>query len=38
VSGLPKIAEGLAARGYSEQAIQGIMGENLLRVVRSVIG
>ena len=38
VSGLPKIAEGLAARGYSEQVIKGIMGENLLRVVRSVIG
>jgi membrane dipeptidase len=38
VSGLPRIAEALAARGYSEQAIKGIMGENLLRVVRSVIG
>ena len=38
VSGLPRIAGELAARGYSEQAIKGIMGENLLRVVRSVIG
>ncbi len=38
VSGLPKIAEALTARGYSEQVIKGIMGENLLRVVRSVIG
>ena len=37
VSGLPKIAEGLAARGYSEQVIKGIMGENLLRTIRSVI-
>ena len=31
VSQLPKVAEELAARGYSESAIQGIMGENLLR-------
>lgn len=38
VSQLPKVAEELAARGYSESAIQGIMGENLLRAVRSVIG
>ena len=38
VSGLPRIAEELAARGYSESAIRGIMGENMLRAVRSVIG
>lgn len=38
VSQLPKVAEELAARGYSESAIQGIMGENLLRAVASVIG
>ncbi len=38
VSQLPKVAEELAARGYSESAIQGIMGENLLRAVGRVIG
>jgi len=38
VSQLPRIAEELAARGYSEPAIRGIMGENLLRAVRCVIG
>lgn len=38
VSTLPKIAQGLAGRGYSDEEIRGIMGGNLLRVVRSVIG
>lgn len=33
---LPKVADALIARGYSEQAISKIFGENLLRVLRAV--
>ncbi|NLS45627.1 MAG: membrane dipeptidase [Firmicutes bacterium] len=38
VSKLPRIADKLAAQGYSDKDIKGIMGENMLRVVKSVIG
>jgi membrane dipeptidase len=34
VADLPKITEALVARGYSEQDIRKILGENLLRVFR----
>ncbi|MCR4425795.1 MAG: dipeptidase [Firmicutes bacterium] len=34
----PAVAGELAHRGYSDEEISGIMGENLLRVVGSVIG
>ncbi len=33
---LPKIAEALEKRGYSEASIRGVLGENLLRVMRQV--
>jgi membrane dipeptidase len=35
---LPKITEGLVARGYSEEAIRGILGGNWLRVLEAVTG
>lgn len=38
VSHMPALARELARRGYSEAAVRGIMGENLLRVVEGVIG
>ena len=38
VSRMPAIIDELARRGYSDAAIQSIMGENLLRVVEGVIG
>ena len=38
VSHMPALIDELARRGYSDAAVQGIMGENLLRVVESVIG
>lgn len=34
----PNITEGLVARGYSEADIRKILGENLLRVYREIIG
>jgi membrane dipeptidase len=34
VADLPKIGEALAARGYDEKDIRGILGENWLRVLR----
>ncbi len=33
---LPKIAEALAHRGYTEQQLRGVLGSNLLRVMRLV--
>jgi membrane dipeptidase len=36
VADLPKITEALVAKGYSEQDIKKILGENLLRVFRDV--
>jgi membrane dipeptidase len=38
VSKLPAITAGLLKRGYSEQDIKKIMGGNVLRVMREVIG
>lgn len=34
----PKLAEGLVQRGYSDDAIEKILGENFLRVFRAVRG
>jgi membrane dipeptidase len=34
----PEITAGLVRRGYSETAIRQILGENLLRVYRQVVG
>lgn len=36
VSTYPKITQGLLDRGYTEEQIQGILGENLLRVMQKV--
>lgn len=36
VSGYPNLIEGLLGRGYSEEDIQKLLGENLLRVWRQV--
>ena len=33
---LPKIAEALSRRGYDEESVRGVMGENLLRVFEGV--
>ncbi len=33
---LPKVSQALARRGYSEPQVRGIMGENLLRMMRRV--
>jgi len=38
VSKMPAITAGLVERGYSDAAIQKILGENLLRVFRKVVG
>jgi membrane dipeptidase len=38
VSHMPVLIDELVRRGYSDAAVRGIMGENLLRVVESVIG
>ena len=38
ISKLPALTAALLERGYSEQDIQKIMGENFLRVIRSVVG
>ena len=37
VSDLPRLAEVLLARGYGEEAIRGILGENMLRVLSRVL-
>ena len=34
----PRIVEGLIRRGYSDQDIKKIIGENALRIVQKVIG
>ncbi|MDI6870843.1 MAG: dipeptidase [Bacillota bacterium] len=36
VSRLPALTRGLLERGHSEEAIRGILGENLLRIFRAV--
>ncbi|MGH7621395.1 MAG: membrane dipeptidase, partial [Gemmatimonadaceae bacterium] len=36
VTDLPKIVDGLLARGYSEQAIKQILGGNMMRVMEQV--
>ncbi|MFN3333739.1 MAG: membrane dipeptidase [Caldilinea sp.] len=33
---MPQVAEGLLKRGYSEQAVQKILGQNWLRVLEQV--
>ncbi|MCH8272859.1 MAG: membrane dipeptidase, partial [Candidatus Marinimicrobia bacterium] len=38
VRDLPKITQALFNRGYSEQDVKKILGENLLRVFRKVVG
>ena len=38
VRDLPKITQALLIRGYSKQDIKKILGENLLRVFRRVVG
>lgn len=38
VTHLPNLAKGLVARGYSDEEVQGILGENWLRVFRSAWG
>lgn len=35
-SKLPNLTKGLVARGYSDSEIQGILGENFLRVIKKV--
>lgn len=37
VTGLARITEGLAARGYSDQDIRKVLGENFLRVYKEVL-
>jgi membrane dipeptidase len=34
----PRITEGLVQRGYSEEEIRKILGENFLRVLTATIG
>jgi membrane dipeptidase len=38
ISKLPHVTEALVRRGYSDSAVRAILGENLLRVYREVIG
>ena len=38
VTELPRIVDGLLARGYSEQAVKQILGGNMLRVMAQVFG
>jgi membrane dipeptidase len=38
VSKMPALTTALLKRGYTEQDIRKIMGENFLRVVRIVVG
>ncbi|MBT9258324.1 MAG: dipeptidase [Clostridiales bacterium] len=38
VSFLPRFTEGLLARGYSEDVVKMVLGENFLRVFREVLG
>ena len=38
VADLPRVTAGLAARGYPDEAIAGILGENWLRVMSAVVG
>ena len=38
VRGIPNITRGLLARGFSESTIRSILGENALRVFRTVFG
>ena len=37
-SKVPRVAQALLARGYSEADIRKILGQNFLRVFRAVIG
>ncbi len=37
VSGLPKITEGLSARGYTDQEIRQVLGRNFVRVYKEVL-
>ena len=37
IADLPKLAEALAARGYSDEDVAGIMGGNWLRFLRRVL-
>jgi membrane dipeptidase len=37
-SEFPRLVEGLFERGYTEEAVRGIMGENHLRVLREAVG
>lgn len=37
VTGIPKITEALISRGYSEQDIKKVLGENFLRIYRQVL-
>lgn len=38
VTEMPKITEGLVERGYSDDEIRGILGENYMRVFEDVLG
>ena len=35
---MPNITRGLVKRGYSDEQIRGILGENALRVFKEVCG
>jgi len=34
ITGMPKFVEGMAARGYNDEEIRKVMGQNFLRVYR----